>query len=87
MPRSETSSELSIERLERALVLAAYIVVRHGSVYAPIVERLERELDAARRDDPVVRARRILENYTVAGGRKAIRSNQLRFCSSDGPNP
>lgn len=55
------------ERLERALVYAAYIVVRYGPQYAPIVERLERELEAARREDPVERAKRILERYTADG--------------------
>jgi hypothetical protein len=49
-----------IERLERALALAGYIVLRHGLVHAPYIDRLERELEAARRDDPTKRARRIL---------------------------
>ena len=38
-----------IGRLEHALVLAAYIVLRHGATYAPYVDRLEKELEAARR--------------------------------------
>lgn len=52
-------------RLERALVLISYIVVRHGDAYAPYLDRLENELKAARRDDPLARARAILELYTV----------------------
>jgi hypothetical protein len=76
-----------IERLERALTLAAYIVLRHGLIYAPYVDRLEQELEAARRDDPTERARRILHAYTVDGGRKAIRSSHSRLCSSEGPTP
>jgi hypothetical protein len=52
-----------VERLERALVLAAYIVVRHGPQYAPYVERLKKELAAARARDPVAEARRILEDH------------------------
>ena len=76
-----------IGRLEHALVLAAYIVLRHGSVYAPYVDRLEKELDAARRNDPTERAKSILETYTAAGGRNAMRLSHSRFCSSDGPNP
>lgn len=63
MPPARTQS--LVERLERALVVAAYIVVRHGPVYAPLVDRLERELEAARRDDPVDRARRILERFSI----------------------
>jgi len=61
-----------IERIERALTLAAYVVVRHGPVYAPLLDRLEWELDAARLNDPTERARRILEAYG---------SNQIRVGS------
>ncbi len=56
-----------IERMERALQLAAFVVVRHGPVYAPLFDRLERELEAARRSDPTERAKRILEAYAAAG--------------------
>jgi hypothetical protein len=76
-----------IARLERALALAAYIVLRHGSVYAPYVDRLEKELEVARRNDPIKHAKRILETYTDTGGRNAMRLSHSRFCSSDGPNP
>jgi hypothetical protein len=58
---------ITIERLERALVTMAYIVVRHGAVYAPILDRLEREIEDRRRQaEPVERARRLLEAYTRA---------------------
>jgi hypothetical protein len=40
---------ITVERLERALAIAAYVVARHGDVYAPIFERLERELEEVRR--------------------------------------
>lgn len=52
-----------VERIERALVLAAYVVVRHGPAYAPLVDRLERELEAARQNDPTERAKHILDAY------------------------
>ena len=68
-------------------VLAAYIVLRHGLVYAPYVDRLEKELEAARRNDPTEHAKRVLETYTATGGRNAMRLSHSRFCSSDGPNP
>ena len=76
-----------IEELERALALAAYIVLRHGPIYAPYIDRLERELENARKNDPTERAKRILETYTVEGGRKAIRWSHSRLCSSEGPTP
>ena len=76
-----------VERLERALVLAARIVLQHGAVYAPYIDRLEMELERARRNDPAVRARRILETYTDEGAENAMRSSQSRLCSKDGPTP
>jgi hypothetical protein len=67
-------SEVSIERLERALALCAYLVVLEGPRLAPIFNRLEQELAAARaKEDAVVRAKRLLESYKDRGGLKAIR--------------
>lgn len=64
---------LTIERLEHALAVAAYIVTLDGPIAAPIFEKLERELAAMRADqDTVGRAKRLLESYNVAGGVKAI---------------
>ena len=55
-----------IERIENVLALAAYIVLRHGPVYA---------LEIARRSSPMDRAKRILETYALEGGRKTMRSS------------
>jgi hypothetical protein len=53
-----------IARIERALVLAAYIVASPGNnVYAPSIDRLEKELEAARKADPAARANAILDRY------------------------
>lgn len=55
---------VTIERLERALAIAAYVVVLDGPVAAPLFNRLERELEKARAtDDSVSRARALLERY------------------------
>lgn len=52
----------TLAELEEALALMAYIVCRHGEVYAPIMDRLEREVEEARRRVPSAeRARRLLE--------------------------
>jgi hypothetical protein len=64
---------ITIERLERALAVAAYIVTLDGPKAVPIFERLERELAAMRADqDAVGRAKKLLESYSTAGGVKAI---------------
>lgn len=48
------------DRLEHALVLVAGVVDRHGETYLPIYERLERELDIAkRRTGALERAKRL----------------------------
>lgn len=65
---------LTIQRLEAAIVAMAYIVVRHGSRYAPLLEKLEDEAVRMRaRVDPVERARQLLARYTNDGGTNAIR--------------
>jgi hypothetical protein len=57
------SEPVTIERLERALALCAYIMVLDGPVVAPLFEKLERELETMRRQqDTVARAKRLLEN-------------------------
>lgn len=57
---------ISDERLERALVAAALVVETYGEVYAPIFERLEKEVAARKSaDGPVARARRLLASRTV----------------------
>jgi hypothetical protein len=59
-------SEITRERLERAIVTLAYIVVQNGPRYAPLLERLEEE-HRKRFADPVDRARAILDRYRSAG--------------------
>lgn len=65
---------VTIERIERALVLAAHVVMLDGEVYLPLFNRLENELQSARRQaDAMSRARTLLESYTSSGALKAIR--------------
>jgi hypothetical protein len=63
------------DELQEAVALLAYIVLRHGAVYAPLLERAEKELIAFRQrhDDPMVRAERLLRAYTREGGLSMIR--------------
>lgn len=64
---------VTIERLERALALAAYFVVLDGPIAAPLFDRLERELAAARKaDDTVARARALVDSYRERGALRAI---------------
>lgn len=62
---------VSIERLERALAIAAYVVTLDGPVAAPLFNRIERELATARAaNDSVARARALVASY--AGGRRNL---------------
>jgi hypothetical protein len=64
---------VTLDRLERGLALAAYLVVLDGPVLAPIFEKLERDLEAMRSSqDAVGRAKALLESYKVAGGVKEM---------------
>ena len=66
-------SEVTIERMERALALCAYLVVLDGPVAIPWFERVERELAAKRAEqDTVERAKRLLESYGRMTERRAI---------------
>ena len=71
------SEPVTIERLERALALCAYIMVRDGPVVAPLFEKLERELETMRRQqDTVARAKRLLENLVSPMQRKLLDAAQ-----------
>jgi hypothetical protein len=75
--RRKTRDEpVTLERLERALAAISYAILLDGPVYAPVLDRLEREIAALRvRDDVVSRARQHLERFQAAannGGVKAI---------------
>jgi len=64
---------VTLERLERGLVVTAYLMERHGLDLAPIFEKLEGELAAMRAgQDAVGRAKRLLDSYRTAGGVKPV---------------
>ena len=53
---------VTIERLERGLMLLAYLIDRYGDAHVPMYERLERELETLKRsEDTKDRARQRLE--------------------------
>ena len=59
--------DVTLERLERARAAIAYAMTLDGAVYAPIFERLEREIAAWRMaDDVMARAQRCLQDYAAA---------------------
>ncbi|WP_414470866.1 hypothetical protein [Microvirga sp. M2] len=64
-PKEEPVTE---ERLERALVYVAYVMERHGGVYLPIFERLEKELANLRSKNAALdRARKLLAEARAKG--------------------
>lgn len=65
---------LTVERLERGLVMLAHIIDMDGPVYVPLFNSLEEALQTAMRQrDTMSRARDIVDRYRMAGGVKAIR--------------
>jgi hypothetical protein len=80
MARSKrhVDQEVTLERLERALETCCYAILLDGPIYAPYLERLEREIAAMRaKEDAVSRARQYLEQFrdqatAASGGLKEI---------------
>lgn len=70
----EQTKQLSmIARIERALVVLAYLIERDGDVYLPLYEKFEIELQELKAgEDTKSRARRRLMAYSEAGALKAI---------------
>jgi hypothetical protein len=68
---------VTVDRLRRAQVAIAYVVMRHGPAYAPLFDRIERDLAAAESADSVeARARRVLEDQCVDVTSNAILVSQ-----------
>jgi hypothetical protein len=60
MPK-QPDQAVTLERLLRARAAVAYAMTLDGAIYAPLFERLEREITAMRAaDDVMARARRCL---------------------------
>ena len=56
--RNETTNvllnEISLQELEQGMVNAARLVRRYGAIYWPIVERLQREIEAIEKRDALL---------------------------------
>lgn len=64
---------VTAERLERGLVVLAYLIERDGDVHLALYEKLEAELIELRRRESIkTRARGLLTSYSDAGALKAI---------------
>lgn len=62
------SEPVTIERLERALALCAYLVVLDGPVAIPWFERIERDLALLKAEQNTIhRAKQLLESYRNRG--------------------
>jgi hypothetical protein len=67
------NQSVTVERLEAALAIAARAIVLDGAVYAPIFDRLEREIAALRAaDDVVSRAQRYLSARDATDSRNKV---------------
>jgi hypothetical protein len=56
----------TLSEIERAHELVARIVVLHGTVYLPLLDRMEREVAHAKRQvDDSARAQAVLDGYAM----------------------
>jgi len=65
--------QCTVARIERALVVLAYLIELDGDVHLKMYERLEQDLEELTRGEAVKdRARRRLRAYADEAGRKTI---------------
>ncbi len=77
-----------IERIERALLVLAYLIELDGDIHVQMYEKFEAELAELRATAAVKsRASQRLAAYRRSGDRKAICSRNFSFSSSEGPFP
>jgi hypothetical protein len=77
-----------VARIERALLLLAYLIERDGDVYVPMYEKFEAELiELKKTEDVKARPSQRLAVYRDSGARKAICSKNFSLSSSEGPLP
>jgi hypothetical protein len=63
----------TVGRIERALVVLAYLIEVEGDIHVPLYEKFEAELDALTRQAVTKdRARKRLQAYVDAAGRSTI---------------
>ena len=60
----------SLQELERGMVNAAHLVRRYGAIYWPIVERLQREIDAIEKREALLA--KLLDEDTKLAGRASF---------------
>jgi hypothetical protein len=61
-----TASRLPLAELEHLLAVAAYVVLRHGDAYTPLMDRLDAEVAQARKKaTDRDRAERILKSLSL----------------------
>jgi hypothetical protein len=69
--------KITVERLEIARDVSAYLIVRHGDHLTPMFERLERELAALRsQQDATESTKRLLENLGLPMQPKLLDAGQ-----------
>jgi hypothetical protein len=71
------SEPITVERLERALALCAYLVELDGPIMVPMFERIERDLAALRtQQDATERAKKLLMSLASASPPLLLTSDQ-----------
>ena len=69
-PFSPVAGEISLPELEQGMINAARLVRRYGSIYWPIVERLQREIDAIEKRDALLA--KLLDGNTKPANRASF---------------
>lgn len=67
---SDFKNEVSLAELEQGMVNAARLVRRYGAMYWPIVERLQREIEAMKKRDALLA--KLLDEDTTPANRASF---------------
>ena len=63
MAKAQNHRTVTLQELERALKVVAYCLLHLGPAVTPLLDRLEREIENAKKEDPYLRAKQILERH------------------------
>ena len=75
MKHKRQNDEATLERLLQEQAAVAYCMAMDGPIYAPVLERYEREIATLlARDDAMSRARRILEGQAALTGGRGVKA-------------
>lgn len=81
--RHPSDAAIADEDLETSLVALAYLVLKHGEALAPLLDRVEREIEFRRSEgSPMAKAKKILEAAAARAAATTVEATPRRRVGS-----